>query len=84
MIAGFPNLSALGKRKFSLGHNDSGTPDKRARNDSISNVPSSPWEAKRMKIDLIAAKAQVICIWRWYSGAAAACRNSVMATVPGI
>ncbi|XP_045777469.1 mitotic spindle assembly checkpoint protein MAD1-like [Maniola jurtina] len=47
-----------GKRKSSL--IESGTPEKRVRADSSPSVPTSPWEAKRMKIDLIAAKAQII------------------------
>ncbi|XP_034835288.1 mitotic spindle assembly checkpoint protein MAD1-like [Maniola hyperantus] len=50
----------LGKRKSSLGLVESGTPEKRGRTDSNSGVPASPWEAKKMKIDLIAAKAQII------------------------
>jgi hypothetical protein len=52
----------MGKRKLSLGLGDVATPEKRARSESGSNAPSmppSPWEAKRLKIDLIAAKAQV-------------------------
>ncbi|CAH2089463.1 unnamed protein product [Euphydryas editha] len=51
-----------GKRKSTLGTTDLGTPEKRIRSDSTSNtasVPPSPWEAKRLKIDLIAAKAQI-------------------------
>lgn len=50
----------IGKRKSSL-NTDISTPEKRPRTDSTSNAPApSPWEAKRLKIDLIAAKAQVI------------------------
>ncbi|CAH2243011.1 mitotic spindle assembly checkpoint protein MAD1 [Pararge aegeria] len=49
----------LGKRKSSLGLSESGTPEKRFRTDSSSTSAASPWEAKRMKIDLIAAKAQI-------------------------
>ncbi|XP_048483507.1 mitotic spindle assembly checkpoint protein MAD1 [Plutella xylostella] len=53
------NLSALGKRKFSLG-TSSPSPDKRARLDSQTTAaPPSPWESRKMKIDLIAAKAQI-------------------------
>lgn len=50
-----------GKRKSSICMNDVGTPEKRVRTDSSSTptAPPSPWEAKRLKIDLIAAKAQV-------------------------
>lgn len=62
MFSGLSNLLTLGKRKSSIGPEMS-TPDKRMRTDSSSNVasaPPSPWEAKRLKIDLIAAKAQVI------------------------
>ncbi|KAL0869832.1 hypothetical protein ABMA27_006040 [Loxostege sticticalis] len=58
---GLSNLLTLGKRKSSIGPEMS-TPDKRMRTDSSSNVasaPPSPWEAKRLKIDLIAAKAQI-------------------------
>ncbi|XP_028156742.1 GRB10-interacting GYF protein 2-like [Ostrinia furnacalis] len=58
---GLSNLLSMGKRKSSIGPEMS-TPDKRMRTDSSSNVasaPPSPWEAKRMKIDLIAAKAQI-------------------------
>lgn len=50
---------SIGKRKSSLGLTESGTPEKRARTDSSSNQPQSPWETKRLKVDLIAAKAQV-------------------------
>ncbi|XP_030024443.2 mitotic spindle assembly checkpoint protein MAD1 [Manduca sexta] len=59
---GLSNLLSLGKRKSSLNAGEGLTPDKRIRTDSNSNAPSappSPWEAKRLKIDLIAAKAQV-------------------------
>ncbi|XP_045452576.1 mitotic spindle assembly checkpoint protein MAD1-like [Melitaea cinxia] len=55
-------LLSLGKRKSTLGTTDFGTPEKRVRSNSSSNavsVPPSPWEAKRLKIDLIAAKAQI-------------------------
>ncbi|CAG9564077.1 unnamed protein product [Danaus chrysippus] len=47
------------KRKSGL---ESPTPEKRIRTESGSNSngpPPSPWEAKRLKIDLIAAKAQI-------------------------
>ncbi|XP_026763138.2 mitotic spindle assembly checkpoint protein MAD1 [Galleria mellonella] len=59
---GLSNLLSLGKRKSSIGMGDVSTPDKRMRTESTSNagsVPPSPWEAKKMKIDLIAAKAQI-------------------------
>ncbi|CAK1552907.1 unnamed protein product [Leptosia nina] len=52
------NLVNLGKRKPSFG-GDVETPGKRLRTDSTSSVPPSPWEAKRLKIDLIGAKAQI-------------------------
>ncbi|XP_073953707.1 mitotic arrest-deficient 1 isoform X2 [Choristoneura fumiferana] len=56
---GLSNLLSIGKRKSSLSMVDA-TPDKRQRTESCSaSVPPSPWEAKRMKIDLIAAKAQI-------------------------
>ncbi|XP_072942423.1 mitotic spindle assembly checkpoint protein MAD1-like [Epargyreus clarus] len=57
---GLTNLLTLGKRKFSLGAGDT-TPDKKPRTESTSSTPAapSPWEAKRLKIDLIAAKAQI-------------------------
>lgn len=53
---------SFGKRKSTISTTDVSTPEKRLRTDSNSNASptvSSPWEAKRMKIDLIAAKAQV-------------------------
>lgn len=54
---------SVGKRKSSLGLIESGTPEKRLRTDSSSNItasaPPSPWETKTLKADLIAAKAQV-------------------------
>ncbi|XP_045523077.1 mitotic spindle assembly checkpoint protein MAD1 [Pieris brassicae] len=56
---GITNLSNLGKRKISCGE-IAETPGKRTRSDSTSSVPPSPWEAKRLKIDLIGAKAQII------------------------
>ncbi|XP_041985078.1 mitotic spindle assembly checkpoint protein MAD1 [Aricia agestis] len=57
---GLTNNTPLGKRKLSLG-SDIHTPEKRTRTDSSSSqVAPSPWEAKRLKIDLIAAKAQII------------------------
>ncbi|KAM3963283.1 mitotic arrest-deficient 1 [Aphomia sociella] len=59
---GLSNLLSLGKRKSSIAMGDVCTPDKRIRTESGSNtgsVPPSPWEAKKMKIDLIAAKAQI-------------------------
>nr|XP_049701115.1 mitotic spindle assembly checkpoint protein MAD1 [Helicoverpa armigera] len=58
---GLTNLLSLGKRKSSIGMNDVCTPEKRMRTDSSSTptAPPSPWEAKRLKIDLIAAKAQI-------------------------
>ncbi|XP_049877340.1 mitotic spindle assembly checkpoint protein MAD1 [Pectinophora gossypiella] len=58
---GLSNLLSMGKRKSSLGAGDNATPEKRARTDSSGSVtaPPSPWEAKRLKIDLIAAKAQI-------------------------
>jgi hypothetical protein len=62
LVTGLTNLLSMGKRKLSLGLGDVATPEKRARSESGSNAPSmppSPWEAKRLKIDLIAAKAQV-------------------------
>ncbi|XP_046969859.1 mitotic spindle assembly checkpoint protein MAD1 [Vanessa cardui] len=57
-----PNLHTLGKRKSALNMSAPETPEKRMRSDSTSNTvsaPPSPWEAKRLKIDLIAAKAQI-------------------------
>ncbi|KAH9643638.1 hypothetical protein HF086_006114 [Spodoptera exigua] len=59
---GLNNLLTLGKRKSSLCMNDVCTPEKRVRSESSStpaSAPPSPWEAKRLKIDLIAAKAQI-------------------------
>lgn len=55
------NLLTVGKRKFSIGGMETTTPEKRQRTDSAgsTSVPPSPWEAKRLKVDLIAAKAQV-------------------------
>ncbi|XP_026320731.1 mitotic spindle assembly checkpoint protein MAD1-like [Hyposmocoma kahamanoa] len=55
------NLLSLGKRKLSLGGTETATPEKRNRTESTgsASVPPSPWEAKRLKIDLIAAKAQI-------------------------
>ncbi|CAF4806271.1 unnamed protein product [Pieris macdunnoughi] len=58
MKEGIANLSNLGKRKISCGE-IAETPGKRTRSDSTSSVPPSPWEAKRLKIDLIGAKAQI-------------------------
>ncbi|XP_063385947.1 mitotic spindle assembly checkpoint protein MAD1 [Cydia fagiglandana] len=55
---GLSNLLSMGKRKSSMSVAEA-TPDKRQRTDSSTSVPPSPWEAKRMKIDLIAAKAQI-------------------------
>lgn len=52
----------MGKRKSSIGLTESCTPEKRMRTESgsaLASAPPSPWEAKRIKIDLIAAKAQV-------------------------
>ncbi|CAH0764364.1 unnamed protein product [Diatraea saccharalis] len=54
---GLSNLFSIGKRKSSLG--DGSTPEKRLRTESTSNAPHSPWKTKRLKIDLIAAKAQI-------------------------
>ncbi|XP_050674720.1 mitotic spindle assembly checkpoint protein MAD1 [Leptidea sinapis] len=56
---GITNLLNSGKRKASLNSSEPETPGKRIRTDSSSNVPPSPWESKRLKIDLIAAKAQI-------------------------
>ncbi|XP_050550783.1 mitotic spindle assembly checkpoint protein MAD1 [Spodoptera frugiperda] len=59
---GLNNLLSLGKRKSSVCMNDVCTPEKRVRSESSStpaSAPPSPWEAKRLKIDLIAAKAQI-------------------------
>ncbi|XP_075981185.1 mitotic spindle assembly checkpoint protein MAD1-like [Anticarsia gemmatalis] len=59
---GLSNLISMGKRKSSLGASDLCTPEKRVRTDSNStpvSVPPSPWEVKKLKIDLIAAKAQI-------------------------
>lgn len=59
---GLSNLLTFGKRKSSIGSVDDVTPDKRLRRDSSGNgttAPPSPWETKRLKIDLIAAKAQI-------------------------
>ncbi|CAH0724385.1 unnamed protein product, partial [Brenthis ino] len=58
---GTPVLTSIGKRKSSLGLIESGTPEKRMRIESSANVaaPPSPWETKRLKADLIAAKAQI-------------------------
>ncbi|XP_053614336.1 mitotic spindle assembly checkpoint protein MAD1 [Plodia interpunctella] len=59
---GLSNMLSFGKRKSSIGAVDGATPEKRLRSESTSNSVStapSPWEAKRMKIDLIAAKAQI-------------------------
>ncbi|XP_014358928.2 mitotic spindle assembly checkpoint protein MAD1 isoform X2 [Papilio machaon] len=51
------------KRKSSMDSFEFLTPEKRPRRESSSStnspVPPSPWEAKKMKIDLIAAKAQI-------------------------
>ncbi|XP_068620125.1 mitotic spindle assembly checkpoint protein MAD1 isoform X2 [Battus philenor] len=48
------------KRKSSFGSSEVLTPEKRSRTESANaSAPPSPWEAKRMKIDLIAAKAQI-------------------------
>lgn len=58
---GLSNLLSA-KRKSTLGPPETITPEKRPRTETTSNiaaVPPSPWEAKRLKIDLIAAKAQV-------------------------
>ncbi|KAJ0174178.1 hypothetical protein K1T71_010324 [Dendrolimus kikuchii] len=57
---GLANLLSLGKRKSSIDPKDAATPEKRVRTDSNVSAPPSPWEAKRLKIDLIAAKAQII------------------------
>lgn len=61
VFAGLSNLLSLGKRKSSLGTSETVTPQKRLRTESATtaSAPPSPWEAKKMKIDLIAAKAQV-------------------------
>lgn len=59
---GLSNLLSVGKRKSSFGIADRSTPEKRLRTESTptsTSVPPSPWEAKRLKIDLIAAKAQI-------------------------
>ncbi|KAJ8717193.1 hypothetical protein PYW08_005592 [Mythimna loreyi] len=57
---GLNNLLS-GKRKSSISMNDVSTPEKRVRTESGSTptAPPSPWETKRLKIDLIAAKAQI-------------------------
>ncbi|XP_026742126.1 mitotic spindle assembly checkpoint protein MAD1 [Trichoplusia ni] len=61
---GLGNLLSLGKRKSSIGMmNDMSTPEKRLRTESGStpaSAPPSPWETKRLKGDLIAARAQII------------------------
>ncbi|KOB65388.1 Mitotic spindle assembly checkpoint protein MAD1 [Operophtera brumata] len=59
---GLGNFMSGCKRKCSIGSD--GTPDKRMRRDSESSnksnaPPASPWEARRLKIDLIGAKAQI-------------------------
>lgn len=63
IFAGLGNLLSLGKRKSSIGMmNDMSTPEKRLRTESGStpaSAPPSPWETKRLKGDLIAARAQV-------------------------
>ncbi|CAH2042310.1 unnamed protein product, partial [Iphiclides podalirius] len=58
---GLANLLSS-KRKSTLSPFETITPEKRPRTDTTANVvsaPPSPWEAKRLKIDLIAAKAQI-------------------------
>lgn len=62
LFVGLSNFLSGSKRKASIGSDV--TPDKRMRLDSESSnkstaLPASPWEAKRLKIDLIGAKAQV-------------------------
>ncbi|CAG5055659.1 unnamed protein product [Parnassius apollo] len=57
----FSNLLS-NKRKSTLSSSELLTPEKRSRIEPSANTttaPPSPWEAKRLKIDLIAAKAQI-------------------------
>ncbi|XP_045501604.1 mitotic spindle assembly checkpoint protein MAD1 [Colias croceus] len=55
---GISNLLNSGKRKSSFACADAETPGKRTRIDSAS-VPPSPWEARKLKTDMIAMKAQI-------------------------
>ncbi|GBP62870.1 hypothetical protein EVAR_24975_1 [Eumeta japonica] len=51
------NLIGTKRKSFDTANT---TPDKRKKTEPTPSVtPSSPWEAKRLKIDLIAAKAQI-------------------------